>query len=156
MIAPLLLVVFFAQDSIPFKAQDEFKVTFELSFKKRNEAPDFNTFRMSETVAEHDRRTDPSPLPFLDATLEVLKLNTIETRFRIEAEGNQSITKRKIAAGTKQKIFASFTDDIKAVTPPPKYAIYFLNSEGITISKVIIEFDEEGFYSVNGQQKGKI
>lgn len=156
MITPLLLVVFFAQDSIPFKPQDEFKVVFELSFKKRNEASDFNTFRMSETVAERNRRTDPSPLPFLEATLEVLKLNAAETRLRIDVAENPSITKRKIAIGTKQRILAGFTDDIKAATPPPKYAIYFLNNEGVVISKVVIEFDEEGFYNVNGQRKGKI
>lgn len=158
MIIPVLLAAFLVQDSVPFKPQDEFKVAFELSFKKRNETSDFNVFRMSETVSERDRRMDTSPLPFLVATLEILKVQDSETRLRVEFFGSdkQSFNKRKIAAGTKQQIFAGFTDDIKAITPPPKYAIYFLNKVGVPVSKVVIEFDEEGFYNVNGQRKGKI
>lgn len=156
MIAPLLLVVLLAQDSVPHKPQDEFRIAFELSFKKRSDESNVNLVRLNETVAERDRRLDHSPLPFLTATLEMIMLQPEEVRLRIERKAAQHISKRKISAGMKQEVFAGFTDDLKADVSQHHYTIYFLTKDGVSVSKIEIKFDEEGFYSVNGQRKGKI
>jgi hypothetical protein len=156
MIAPLLFVVLCVQDTIPLKPQDDFRIVFELSFKKRGDETNVNLVRLNETERERDRRLDHSPLPFLKATLELQKLQPEEVRLRIEQQSGATINKRKIEVGTKQEVFAGFTDDLKADVEQHYYTIYFLTKDGVAVSKIVIEFDEEGFYSVNGQRKGKI
>ncbi len=156
MIASLLFVVLLAQDSVPYKPQEEYHIAFELSFKKRSDGTNINLVRMNETEADRNRRLDHSPLPYLTATLEIIKLQAGEVRLRIQQTDKPFINKRKIAVGTRQEIFSGFTDDLKAGIPNHHFTIFFLSKEGIALSKIEIEFDEEGYYSVNGQQKGKI
>lgn len=150
----LLLIILLFQDEIPFKGEDEFKVSFELTFRKRTDAnADFITPQLQKTPLD---RTDTSPLPYLSARLEVIKQSADEVKIKVVRDNELQVLKRKIEPGVKLNLFVGFVDDIKDQVSGYKHTVYFLSKKGDTLSKIVIEFDEEGFYLVNGKKKGKL
>ena len=150
----LLITAFFFQDEIPYKADDEFTVTFELAFRKRTDSnADFVTPQLQKTPLD---RSDTSPLPHLSARLEILKQTPDEIKLKIVRDNEIQIAKRKIEPGLKINLFTAFVDDIKDQISGYQHTVYFLSKKGDVLSKIVIEFDEEGFYLVNGKKKGKL
>lgn len=153
---PIFIVVaLLFQNEVPYKAEDEFIVSFELAFRKRTDAnADFVTPQLQKTPLD---RTDTSPLPHLSARLEVIKQLPEEVKIKVVRDDNEiQVAKRKIEPGTKVNLFAGFVDDIKDQVTGYKHTVYFLTKKGDVLSKIVIEFDEEGFYLVNGKKKGKL
>lgn len=149
-----LLAAFFFQDEIPYKADDEFNVSFELAFRKRTDAnADFVTSQLQKTPLD---RSDTSPLPHISARLEVLKQGPEEVKLKIVRDNEIQIAKRKIEPGVKVNLLAGFVDDIKDQVSGYTHTVYFLSKKGDILSKIVVEFDEEGFYLVNGKKKGKL
>jgi hypothetical protein len=150
----LLFIMLLFQDEIPYKGEDEFKVSFELAFRKRTDAnADFITPQLQKTPLD---RTDTSPLPYLSARLEVIKQSADEVKIKVVRDNEIQVLKRKIEPGVKVNLFGGFVDDIKDQVSGYKHTVYFLSKKGDTLSKIVIEFDEEGFYLVNGKKKGKL
>jgi hypothetical protein len=156
----MLLAVLFClnlfQTSVPFKAESEFSIKFSLTLKKRAEVPEKDWVASDANAASRMESPDNnSPLPYLQAALEVLTKNPDEVKIRIVRGANQQILKKKIKEGIKEMVFADFVDDIKDLSGYT-HTIYFLNEDGEPVSRIVIEFDEEGFYLVNGKKKGKL
>jgi hypothetical protein len=155
MIAYLLLFVCLLQADVPYKADDEFTVKFEFGFRKRSD-PNAEDLVLSQVASSSYDRNDSSPLPHLKTTLEILKKDSLEVKLRIVRDNSINVEKRKIETGEKVTVFSAFVDDIKDQITGYHHTVYFLDKDGNRLSKIVIEFDEEGFYAVNGKKKGKI
>jgi hypothetical protein len=155
MIAYLFLLVCLFQDNVPYRAEEDFTIQFEFGFRKRSD-PNADDLVLSQVASSSYDRSDTSPLPHLKTTLEVLKKDSLEVKFRIVQNNSINFAKRKIELAEKVTVFSAFVDDIKDKIQGYQYTIYFLDKQGVKLNKIVIEFDEEGFYSVNGKKKGKI
>ena len=154
---PLILFCFlFFQTDVPYKTETEFSVKFNLTFKKRAEAPHKDWVASDAAAPVNESPDSNSPLPFMQVSLEVLTKLPDEVKLRIVNSEGKQILKKKIDQGMKQVVFSEFVDDITADASDYNHTIYFLNKEGDSINKIVIEFDEEGFYLVNGKKKGKL
>lgn len=155
MVVQLLLLLCLFQPDVPFKPEEEFTVKFEFGFRKRGD-PNAEDLVLSQVASSSYDRTDSSPLPHLKTTLEVLKNDSLAVKLRIVRDNSVNVAKRKIELGEKVTVFSAFVDDIKDKIQGYQHTIYFLDSKGTRLNKIVIEFDEEGFYFVNGKKKGKI
>jgi hypothetical protein len=151
----LLHLVSFFQDDIPYKPDDEFAIKFEFGFRKRSD-PNSEDLVLSQVASSSYDRNDSSPLPHLKTILEVVKKDSLEVKLRIVRDNTVNVAKRKIEPGIKVTVFSAFVDDIKDQIQGYQHAVYFLDKDNNRLTKIVIEFDEEGFYSVNGKKKGKI
>ncbi len=142
------------QDDVPYKPDEEFSIKFEFGFVKRNDIKE--DFEMAQNSPYNAGKNDSSPLPHLKAIVEILKKDSLEVKLKIIRDNSVSVTKRKIELGEKVIIFSGFADDIKDQVSGYQHTVYFLNKEGDKVKKIVIDFDEEGFYYVNGKKKGKI
>lgn len=154
LVAALFLMSCF-QDDVPFKPDDEFVIKFVFTFNKRGEANKTDLVLSQVATSTYDR-PDTSPLPFMEATLELLKKPENEVKVKLVRDNDFPVTKKKITEGMKMSVFSGFVDDIKDQVAGYNHVIYFLDKDGTAISKIVIEFDEEGFYTVNGKKRGKL
>lgn len=155
MIPYLFLFVFLFQDDVPYRAEEDFNVQFEFAFRKRGD-PNAEDLVLSQVATSSYDRNDPSPLPHLKVTLEVLRKDSLEVKFRIVQDNSINFAKRKIELGTKVTVFSAFVDDIKDKIEGYQHTVYFLDKGGTKLNKIVIDFDEDGFYFINGKKKGKI
>lgn len=155
MIAYLFLFICLFQDEVPYRSEDEFAIKFEFAFRKRND-PNSEDLVLSQVASSSYDRNDTSPLPHLKTTLEVLKKDSLEVKIRIVRDNTVNVAKRKIEPGIKVTVFSAFVDDIKDQIQGYQHTIYFLDKDGNRLNKIIIEFDDDGFYAVNGKKRGKI
>lgn len=155
MIPLILLCLSLFQSDVPYKAEGEFSVNFTLTFKKRT-APPRKDWESADAVSKSDAPDYYSPLPFMDASLEILTKSPEEVKLKIIRSKDEQVLKKKIKPGMKETIFTEFVDDIKDHISQHDYTIYFLNEDGVALSRIVIEFDEEDFYLVNGKKKGKL
>lgn len=155
MIPYLFLFVFLFQDDVPYRAEEDFNVQFEFAFRKRGD-PNAEDLVLSQVATSSYDRNDPSPLPHLKVTLQVLRKDSLEVKFRIVQDNSINFAKRKIELGTKVTVFSAFVDDIKDKIEGYQHTVYFLDKGGTKLNKIVIDFDEDGFYFINGKKKGKI
>jgi hypothetical protein len=155
MIAYLFFCICLFQDDVPYRAEEDYAVKFEFGFRKRSD-PNAEDLVLSQVASSSYDRPDNSPLPHLKTTLEVLKKDSLEVKFRIVRDNTVNVTKRKLESGMKVTVFSAFVDDIKDQIQGYQHTVYFLDKDGNRLNRVVIEFDEDGFYSVNGKRKGKI
>lgn len=154
LVAALFLLSCF-QDDVPFKPDDEFAIKFVFTFNKRGEANKTDLVLSQVATSTYDR-PDTSPLPFMEVTLELLKKSENEVKIKVIRDNDFPVTKKKITEGMKMSVFSGFVDDIKDQVAGYNHVIYFLDKDGTAVSKIVIEFDEEGFYTVNGKKRGKL
>lgn len=152
----ILFCLLFFQAEVPYKTETEFSVKFSLTFKKRAEAPRKEWVASDAAAPTNDSPDSNSPLPFMLVSLEVLTKLPDEVKLKIVKGDSKQVLKKKVEQGMKQTVFSEFVDDITAQASHYNHTIYFLNKEGDPINKIVIEFDEEGFYLVNGKKKGKL
>lgn len=150
----LIFFVFNIQDEVPFKSKDDFEIKFDLSFKQRvyNEKAVY----MDETRAEHAKRTNVTPLPFLKFFVKIKHLEKQEVKVKVIRDDKNTLFSKKAEDNMEFKLEAGFTDDIKDRIAGYKYVIQFLSPKKQVLSKIIIEFDKEGNYFVNGEKRGKV
>lgn len=149
----LLLISF--QEIAPYKAKEDFEVRPELQFKQRGHTDNSGIYP-NETRKEHDRRTSTDPLPYLVLQVKLLKALPEEVKIKVIRDEGATLLSKKNTNGLEFKLEAGFTDDIKDRISGYKFEIYFLSSEKEVLSRILIEFDEEGTYFVNGEKRGKI
>lgn len=154
LVAALFLMSCF-QDDVPFKPDDEFVIKFVFTFNKRGEANKTDLVLSQVATSTYDR-PDTSPLPFMEVTLELLKKSENEVKVKVIRDNDFPVTKKKITEGMKMSVFSGFVDDIKDQVAGYNHVIYFLDKDGTAVSKIVVEFDEEGFYTVNGKKRGKL
>ena len=156
MVIPFFLsLVLLVQTITPYKSEDEFTVKFEFTFSKRGEAGK-DDFVLSQAASSTYDRPDNSPLPYVRANLDLLKVVEKEVKLKVIRDNDNQSIKKKIIPAMSLTIFSGFVDDIKDQVSEFNHTVYFLDKEGNQLSKIVIEFDEDGFYLVNGKKKGKL
>jgi hypothetical protein len=143
------------QDQVPFKPKDQFEINLDFKFKPRpNNA-------LSSTVIDlekPDTRGNSSNLmlPYLYLNVKVLKLDEFEQRVRVETNRGTTVLARKAEPGMEAKLDLGFTDDIKDRVSSHEYIVSFLSKDRRHLSRIVIFFDEDGTYLVNGEKRGKL
>jgi hypothetical protein len=150
-----LILGFFAQDA-PFKPQTEFEVKFDMSFKQRDQTGEKTTINLHETQAEHIRRTQTETLPYLVLHIKLTKILPTEIKGKIIRDNQAVVYNKKIEEGLTIKLDVGFTDDIKDQIKGYKHEVQFLSSDKTILSRILIEFDKDGNYFVNGEKRGKV
>ena len=153
---PAIALILLAQDTVPFKAKEEFEIKFELSVKQRPYSDNTRTIRYAETTDERDKRTGVELLPYLKLNVKIIVVHPNEAKLKtFKDEGVASFSK-KTESGMEFKLDLGFLDDIKDRIGGYKYVIQFYTMEKAEVSRIVIEFDTEGNYFVNGEKRGKI
>lgn len=135
----------------PFKKKEEFDVKLNFEFRQRPSESNTYTYRYQEKT---DRSTPM--LPYLTIDLKLNKLNTYETRIRIVNSKQVSVFTKKAQEGLIIKLDLGFTDDLKDRVTSHEYIALLLNTEKNPVSRIVISFEEDGSYFVNGEKRGKI
>ena len=151
-----LFCIFFVQEDVPYKPKEEFEVQLNFEFKQRVMG-DVSKVDFSETRREYERRTNTGPLPYLRVNLNVLKRGEGESRLRIvkntEPNGGNN---RKLEDGMRVKLDLGYTDDIKDRVSAYEYVAYVLSDDKKPLSRVVLFFDKDGTYYVNGEKRGRL
>jgi hypothetical protein len=148
----LLLTVLFFQ-ALPYKPNEEFEIKLDYKFKQRPSV-EASKINLSESRAEHDRRTSTGVLPYLILNLKMLKLNN-ETRVRVSNNTSNKVYNKKISEGVTIPIDMGFTADVKDRVAPYEYTVTFLSPEKNETSRIVIFVDEDGSFLVNGEKRGR-
>ena len=146
-----ILSVLLWQDTIPYKANDEFELKLDLQFKKRP-PPDLNKVDL-------EKRTLPASgmnAPYLYIDLRVIKPVAEEYRVKVIKNERDLLLSKKFDPSTVIKLDMGFTDDIKDHISPHHYMITFFSKEKNPLSRIEIFFEKDGTYIVNGAKRGKI
>lgn len=143
------------QGDTPFKPSDEFEIKMEMSFKQR--PPEgVNTVHFTDSKKDEQRRTSTAPLPYLVLHIKILKINEGETKVKVVNEKNLLVLSKKVSEGLELNLDIGFTDDVKDGINGYRHEVQFVSSEKKAVSRIIIEFDKEGNYFVNGERRGKV
>lgn len=151
----LLCAFVFLQDQTPLKPLEEFEVKLNFEFKERP-TRDPNKIELDQTRKEVERSRPSGPLPYLYLNLKVLKQIPDEVRVRIIENGTKVVLNKKFDMNSVLKLDMGFTDDIKDRICAYEYTVYYLTQDKDPLSKVVIFFEADGTYFVNGQKRGKL
>lgn len=153
--AMFFVITSFLQEDVPFKAKEDFEIKLDLSFKQRSSFETGAVLRSDKTHPENER-TGTTSLPYLVLNIKILKVQPGETRMKVIRDDKVGIMSKKIGGETEFKLSLGFTDDIKDRISGYKHVIHFLSSRKDELSRIVIEFDEDGNYFVNGEKRGRI
>jgi hypothetical protein len=159
-----LFILAFAlvQTDVPYKPNEEFKLTLDYQFKQRTMASTSTTsntsgtINLNETESEHNKRTrSTGPLPYLIVNLKLLKLGADEVRIRIINGNDDVVLNKKVELDKDYKIVLGFTDDVKDWVTPHEYNIYLLSSEKKETTRIHLFVQKSGEFFVNNEMRGK-
>ena len=156
MLTLVLFMSFFIQDPIPYKPAEEFDLKLNFEFKDRSSGRDANKIDMDMSPKEYQKKNSTGVLPYLHLNLRVLTLQANEMRVKVIENGNRNVLNKKFDPSTVLKLDCGFTDDIKDRVGPYEYTVVFLNEDKDPVSRIVIYFEKDGTYLVNGQNRGKI
>jgi hypothetical protein len=149
--AALLLIwisPFLFQD-IPLKSRDEFELKLDFKFKQRPQN------EHAKQTGEH-LLASSTPLPFLTAEILITKILEDEVRMKVIDHLNNVIAAKNLDKNPGLKFDLGFTDDLKDQVTPSKYFIHLYSRERRISRSVVILFDKDGTYYVNGEKLGKL
>jgi hypothetical protein len=86
----------------------------------------------------------------------LLKIPNNEVKSKIIRDNQTVVYNKKIAEGSIIKLEVGFTDDIKDQIKGYRHEIQFLSADKSIQSRILIEFDKEGNYFVNGEKRGRV
>jgi hypothetical protein len=156
MLTLVLLISFFIQDPIPYKPSEEFDLKLNFEFKDRNAGRNPNKIDMDLSPKEYQKKVSAGVLPYLHLNLKVLTQQPNEIRVKVIENGNKNVFAKKLDPSTVLKLEVGFTDDIKDRVGAYEYTVVFLNEDKDPVSRIVIYFEKDGTYLVNGQNRGKI
>jgi hypothetical protein len=146
--ALFLLCLLSLQQEIPFKPKDQFEISLDFKFKTRYVNP---------SVYEYETSTNSSALlPYLYLNVNVLKLGEGEIRVRIENNRGDLVFNKKAEAGMIANLDLGYTDDIKDRVSAHQYEVNFISKDKKRLSRIVIAFEKDGTYLVNGEKRGKL
>jgi hypothetical protein len=152
----VLFVTFLIQDQIPYKPSEEFDLKMNFEFKDRSAGRDPNKIDMDLSPKEYQKKNGTGVLPYLYLNLKVLTQQANEVRIKVTENGGKNVFNKKFDPSTVIKLELGFTDDIKDRVGPYEYTVVFLNEDKDPVSRIVIYFEKDGTYLVNGQNRGKI
>lgn len=151
----LCTIFFLIQEEVSYKPKEEFEIKLDFEFRTRP-VPDPNKVDMEQTHKELSRAQSTGPLPYLNLNVRALTLLPNEVRVRVTKNGEKSVLNRKIDTKTVIKLDMGYTDDIKDRVSSYEYTLLFVDDDKKAVSKIVIFFEEDGTYLVNGEKRGKI
>jgi len=151
----IILVSFLSQEDVPFKPDEEFTVELELSFKQRPPAAS-NTYNFDDTSREYKKRNMPSATPYVILSVSIDKINDNETRLKVFQADKKLVLSKKLKKDVEFKLDAGYTDDLVDQFPSHHHLILFYDDKRNEVSRIVINFDTDGNYTVNGKPRGKI
>jgi hypothetical protein len=155
MITPFLILLFVAiTDDVRFKPKDDFEVRFDLTFKQRMH--DEKTVYVDESRAEREKRTISTPLPYLKLFVKIKRVEPEEIKLKVIRDDKNTMVSKKAEQNMEFKLELGFTDDIKDRVSGYKHVIQFLSAKKDVLSRIVIEFDKDGNYFVNGEKRGRV
>ena len=143
------------QDTIPYKASEEFELKLNFQFKDRPRS-DPNKLELDQTTREYERAHSAGQLPYLFLDFRVLKQQPQEIRVRVLQNNSKVVHNKKVDTSQIVKLELGFTDDIKDHVGPYEYTILLMDEDKRPVSRIVINFKTDGTYLVNGQMRGKI
>jgi hypothetical protein len=149
----LLLIVFasLVLQEVPLKSKEEFEFRVHLQFKHRQSPP------VSEIhFTENQKQDNSTPLPYLTAQLDVLTIRDDEAKVKVVNNLKQTLMTKNLQRDSSLMLDLGFTDDLKDHTIPHEYSILFYSRERKVVRQIIVLFEENGFYFVNGEKRGKL
>ncbi|HRK53416.1 MAG TPA: hypothetical protein PK185_05855 [Cyclobacteriaceae bacterium] len=150
-----MLVSFLSLQEVPYKAEEEFTIGLDLSFKQRPPASNY-AYNFDETSREYKKRTMPGPTPYLVLSVSIDKVNDNETRLKVFQADEKMVYSKKLKQEVKFSLDAGYTDDLVDQLPGHLHVISFYDDKRNEVSRIVINFDKDGNYFVNGKQRGKI
>lgn len=150
----ILLTSFIFQE-VPYKADNEFTVELNLSFKQRPPASNY-TYNFDETSREYKKRNMPGPTPYVELSVSIDKPNDNEDRLKVFQADEKMVLSKKLKGKLEFKLDAGYTDDLVDQLPGHYHLISFYDDEKKEVSRIVINFDKDGNYFVNGKARGKI
>ncbi|HEY9006078.1 MAG TPA: hypothetical protein VIM75_08085 [Ohtaekwangia sp.] len=147
----LLFIASLATDDIPFKPKEEFDINLDFKFKVR--ASDHSQVYTSDNGGGNN---SSGPLPYLHLDLHIVKLTPDEVRVRIQNNKDQVVISRKVVAGDVINLDMGYIDDIKGRVTEHEYTVYFLSKDKKRVSRIVIYFQEDGTFLVNGEKRGRV
>ena len=141
------------EKDLPYKPNDEFEIKLDFKFKERARV-DPNRVDLDHPRSGQSRTGGPLPYLFLDFT--ILKQQPDETRVRVVENNAKVLYNKKIDMKALLKLELGFTDDIKDRVGPYEFTIIMLNEKKEPLRRVVVYFEQDGTYRVNGQVLGKI
>jgi len=144
----LVSLILLVQD-VPYKAKDEFEVKLKFEFRTKT---------ISSTTVQTDgsQPKTSGPLPYLKATVVVVKIAEGEARARVEDGTGKLVVSKKIEEKTELNFDLGYTDDLKGRTSSHEFVVNFLDANKKPLSRIVITFDEDGYYYINGEKRGKV
>ena len=155
----LILIIFGLlsfQEDLPYKPSEEFDLKLNFEFKDRGAGRDPNKIEMNQTLKEREKTRGSGLLPYLYLNLKVLKQAPNEVRVKVLENNSKNVYNKKFDASTILKLDLGFTDDIKDRVGAYEYTVFFLDEDKEQVSKIVIYFEKDGTYLVNGETRGKI
>jgi hypothetical protein len=146
----LLWIIFsfaFLQDAVPFKGTEEFEIKMNFEFRQRTVDPNRITLVDAKPAG---------PLPYLFLNLNLLKANPEEVRVKITTNDERNVLFKKLDPAKLMRLELGYTDDIKDRVSAYQYTAYFLSEDKKPLSRIVILFEEDGTYLVNGIKRGKL
>lgn len=144
----LVSLMLLVQD-LPYKAKDEFEV--KLKFEFRTKTTSSTTVQMDGSQPK-----TTGPLPYLKATVVILKIAEGEARVRVEDVAGKLVLSKKIEEKTELNFDLGYTDDLKGRTSSHEFIVRLLDDDKQPLSRIVITFDEDGTYFINGEKRGKV
>ena len=152
----VLFVAILIQDQIPYKPTEEFDLKMNFEFKDRAAGRNPNKIDMDLSPKEYEKKHQAGVLPYLYLNLRVVTQQSNEIRIKVTENGGKNVYNKKFDPSTIIKLDLGFTDDIKDRVGAYEYTVVFLNEDKDPVSRIVIYFEKDGTYLVNGQNRGKI
>jgi hypothetical protein len=156
MIRLLILICFisFQKEEPPYKAKEDFEIKLEMSFKQRTHHGDSRTVLFNEDQVA-DRPVE-GLLPTLKLNIKIVTVQESEIKLKVIKDDAAIVYRKNVEQGMEFKLDLGFTDDLKDRVEGYRHVIQFFSAEKKVVSKIVIEFDEDGNYYVNGEKLGKV
>jgi hypothetical protein len=144
----LILAAFLFQD-IPYKEKDQFDLKMDMQFKNR---PTNHT----NAYPTQEKTSNNTPLPYIILNLTVLKILEDESKVRVVDETSNTLQTVNLTRRTNVVLDLGFAADIKDNISPQKYSVNFYSAEKQLKRTILIHFEKDGTYYVNGEKRGRI
>ncbi|GHN03037.1 hypothetical protein WSM22_45260 [Cytophagales bacterium WSM2-2] len=137
---------------VPFKPSEDFEARVNLKFKQRPPAYDNNSFSSS---GERLDKPKTDLLPFLEVSIEQLKVREEEVRVHVIDSKGKNLLKKKTSPIPGLRFEMGFVADLKKRDAAHEITLFFLSSEKKELSRIVLTVTQDGEFQVNGKWHGK-
>jgi hypothetical protein len=144
-----IILISFCLQEIPFKAKEEFDLKLAMQFKTRPANSQTGIFTS-------EAKNTATPLPFISIDLTILKILEDELRVKVLDNSSTVLANVNLEKKNNVKLELGFADDIKDQVGSHKYHVNFHGADKAVKRTIVILFEKDGTFYVNGEKRGKI